>query len=387
MARLQQLHEIGHPLDKAELIVMGGTFTSRSLGYQVWFVKSCIEAMNDFPHSRVEKGFLSFREAARVNQTARVRNIGTTFETRPDWCRPEHIRRMLWLGATKVELGVQSTRDEILERMGRGHLVSQTAEANLRLREAGLKVGFHIMPGLPGSSVELDMAVSKELFESEDFRPDYLKIYPTLVIEGTELFRMYQQGEYVPLGDEEAAYLISRIKEILPPYVRLQRVQRDIPAQLIVAGPKKSNLRQLASSKLAERGGRCHCIRCREAGLRRVSERDDLELRDRRYNACGAEEHFLSYESGDDTLVGFLRLRLGEAARVRELHIYGPLVPLGRRGGWQHRGYGTTLLKAAEELAIAAGYSAIEVTSGIGARGYYDRLGYSQRGPYMSKNL
>lgn len=386
-ARLQQLYEIGHPLDKAELIVMGGTFTSRSWGYQVWFVKSCLEAMNDFPRPRSAAGWLSFQDAARANQTALVRNIGTTFETRPDWCRPEHIRRMLWLGATKVELGVQSTRDEILGRMGRGHLVAHTVDANLRLREAGLKVGFHLMPGLPGSSAELDLRVFEELFEREEFRPDYLKIYPTLVIEGTELFRMYQQGEYIPYGDEEAADLISRVKEILPPYVRLQRVQRDIPAQLIVAGPKKSNLRQLASSKLAKRGGRCHCIRCREAGLKRVLERDDLELRDLKYNACGAEEHFLSYESGDDTLVGFLRLRLGEAARVRDLHIYGPLVPLGRRGGWQHRGYGAALLKAAEELVAAAGYSAIDVTSGIGARGYYQRLGYCQCGPYMSKKL
>jgi elongator complex protein 3 len=386
-ARLRQLYEIGHPLDKAELIVMGGTFSSRSWGYQVWFVKSCLQAMNDFPHPRAENGWVSFHEAALANQTALVRNIGTTFETRPDWCLPEHIRRMLELGATKVELGVQSTRDEILERMGRGHLVADTVDANSRLREAGLKVGFHIMPGLPGSSAELDLAVFEELFESEELRPDYLKIYPTLVIAGTELFRMYMRGEYTPYGDGEAADLISRAKEILPPYLRLQRVQRDIPAQLIVAGPKKSNLRQLAAAKLAERGGRCRCIRCREAGLRGVLERNDLELKDLKYKACGAEEHFLSYESGDDTLVGFLRLRLGEAARVRELHIYGPLVPLGRRGGWQHRGYGAALLRAAEETAAAAGYSAIDVTSGIGARGYYQRLGYNQRGTYMSKKL
>jgi elongator complex protein 3 len=386
-ARCQQLYEIGHPLDKAELIVMGGTFTSRSWGYQVWFVKSCIQAMNDFPLSRSAASWVSFQDAARANETALVRNIGTTFETRPDWCLPEHIRRMLWLGATKVELGVQSTRDEILEGMGRGHLVGHTIDANRHLREAGLKVGFHIMPGLPGSSRELDMAVFEELFEKEEFRPDYLKIYPTLVIAGTELFSMYQRGDYTPYGDEEASELISRAKEILPPYVRLQRVQRDIPAQLIVAGPKKSNLRQLARSKLAERGGRCRCIRCREAGLRRVSERDDLELRDLSYRVCGAEEHFLSYESWDDTLVGFLRLRLGKAARVRELHVYGPLVPLGRRGGWQHRGYGAALLKAAEEMAAAAGYSSIEVTSGIGARGYYQRLGYCQSGTYMSKKL
>ncbi|NYT01483.1 MAG: tRNA uridine(34) 5-carboxymethylaminomethyl modification radical SAM/GNAT enzyme Elp3 [Methanosarcinales archaeon] len=429
-ARLRQLEEIGHPVDKAELIIMGGTITSRPLGYQQWFVKRCLQAMNDYPltdplpsdpspsgqglashlPSRPSlsecslsghqpspqpvrdppasgpSGWQSFREAAELNQRARVRNVGMTFETRPDWCRPGHIQSMLSLGATKVELGVQSIRDEILAGIRSGHDRAATVDANRNLREAGLKVGFHMMPGLPGSSPSRDLEEFRELFQSPDFRPDYLKIYPTLVVEGTELYDLYRRGEYIPLGDEEAAELISRVKEIIPPYTRLQRVQRDIPARLIVAGVKKSNLRQLAEERLRAREGRCRCIRCREAGLQGVSP-GQAKLQVESYEACGAQEHFISYLSGQDVLVGFLRLRLGEKARVRELHVYGPLIPLGRRGGWQHQGYGAGLLQAAEEMAVLAGYRSIEVTSAIGVRDYYRRLGYRIALPYVVKDL
>jgi elongator complex protein 3 len=387
-ARLGQLDEIGHPLDKAELIIMGGTITSRPIGYQHWFIKRCLEAMNDYtkPQSGSHE-WQSFKDVAATNETAPVRNVGTTFETRPDWCRPEQIERMLSLGATKVELGVQSTRNSILERMRRGHTVEDIILANTALREAGLKVGFHMMPGLPGSTPEIDLEVFKDLFEASCFRPDYLKIYPTLVVQGTELYRMFQKGEFSPLGDEEAALLVSRIKALLPRYVRLQRVQRDIPAHLIVAGVKKSNLRQLAGQRLKERNEMCQCIRCREAGLRRVSYAD-IELKHEVYKACGADEHFLSYESQEDTLVGFLRLRLGFVARVRELHVYGPMVPIGTRNdGWQHRGYGASLVEAAEEIARDAGYSELAVTSGIGARAYYRRMGYELKKHYMVKTL
>lgn len=384
-ARLSQLEEIGHPVDKAELIIMGGTITSRPLGYQYWFVKRCLQAMNDYPASE-ELRWMSFREAADLNQQARVRNVGITFETRPDWCRPGHIRRMFSLGATKVELGVQSIRDEILEGIKRGHDRAATVTANRDLRESGLKVGFHMMPGLPGSSPSRDLEEFRELFQNPDFRPDYLKIYPTLVVAGTELYELYRQGKYVPLGDEVAAELISRVKEIIPPYTRLQRVQRDIPARLIEAGVKKSNLRQLAQEHLQSRKGRCRCIRCREAGLQGVQP-GRAELKVETYEACGAQEHFISYISGDDVLVGFSRLRLGKKARVRELHIYGPLVPVGRRGGWQHQGYGAGLLQAAEEQALQAGYRFLEVTSGIGVRDYYRRLGYRLVEPYMVKKL
>ncbi len=387
-ARLGQLDEIGHPLDKAELIIMGGTITSRPLGYQHWFIKRCLEAMNDYPSTPEERpGWRSFQEVAQANESALVRNIGTTFETRPDWCRPEQVERMLSLGGTKVELGVQSIRDETLLRMKRGHTVQDTVMANRSLREAGMKVGFHMMPGLPGTTPGEDLEVFRDLFSDSRFRPDYLKIYPTLVVEGTELYELYRRGEYHPLGDEDATELVSRIKELLPPYVRLQRVQRDIPAQLIAAGVKKSNLRQLASLRLKGRGGRCRCIRCREAGLRGVVE-GSFELKHEVYEACGGEEHFFSFEDEEETLLGFLRLRLGRSARVRELHVYGPLVPLGtRKEGWQHRGYGARLVEAAEELAREKGYGALEITSGIGARGYYRRLGYDLKGPYMAKAL
>ena len=387
-ARLAQLEEIGHPLDKSELIIMGGTITSRPLGYQHWFVRRCLQAMNDYGGMRAAPvGREAFEAIAAANEGAYVRNIGTTFETRPDHCCEKEITQMLTLGGTKVELGVQSTRNEILERMRRGHTVEDTAAANFALREAGLKVGFHMMPGLPGSSFGLDLSVFQELFSDSRFRPDYLKIYPTLVVEGTELYRMYQRGEYSPLGDETAADLVSRIKEMLPPYVRLQRVQRDIPARLIVAGVKKSNLRQLAQRLLAERGGRCRCIRCREAGLRRVRE-GEVRLERMHYTACGAEEHFLSFTGPDDALIGFLRLRLSAQARVRELHVYGPMLPIGsRKDGWQHRGFGERLVEEAEALAREAGYSRLEITSGIGARGYYRRLGYDLSSPYMTKGL
>lgn len=388
MARLSQLDEIGHPLDKSELIIMGGTITARPLGYQHWFVKRCLQAMNDYPSTKAPSmPWQPFAEVATANETASVRNIGTTFETRPDYCGPEQIMNLLPLGATKVELGVQSTRDDILQTMNRGHTVEDSVSANRSLREAGLKVGFHMMPGLPGSTPKKDLEVFRELFSDSRFRPDYLKIYPTLVVEGTELYQLYRKGEYIPLGDDAAAELVSRIKEILPAYVRLQRVQRDIPAQLIVAGVRKSNLRQLAKQQLSARGGHCNCIRCREAGLRRFLA-GEIMPKHEAYEACGGVEHFLSFEGEDSTIVGFLRLRLSGSARVRELHVYGPMLPIGSRAeGWQHRGFGAILVQEAETLAEEAGYSSLEITSGIGARGYYRRLGYDLVGSYMAKRL
>jgi elongator complex protein 3 len=246
-----------------------------------------------------------------------------------------------------------------------------------------------MMPGLPGSSPKIDLEVFKELFSDPHFRPDYLKIYPTLVVEGTELFRLYQRGDYVPLLDDEAAELVSRIKEILPEYVRLQRVQRDIPSQLIAAGVKKSNLRQIAKAKLLSRGGSCRCIRCREAGLCKV-QNAVVTLHHQKYSCCEGIEHFLSIESDEGILVGFLRLRLSDAARVRELHVYGPMVPLGKKNddnAWQHKGYGTKLLRAAEAISEDSGYKKLHVTSGIGARGYYRQQGYELDGVYMTKKL
>ncbi len=403
-SRLQQLSQIGHKLEKAELIIMGGTFTSRTLCYQEWFVKRAIEAMNDFYGTewRVGKGYCTVEEVQSRNEGARIRNVGITIETRPDWTEKEHIDTILGLGATKVEIGVQSTYDFILAGIQRGHTVAQSAAANTRLRDSGLKVGFHMMPGLPGSTPESDFRMFRTLFEDERFMPDYLKIYPTLVTEGTKLHGMWELGNYAPLEVLEAVELLARIKSILPKWVRLQRIQRDIPAYQVLAGIRKSNIRQLAKQRLAEMGGKCNCIRCREVGHRmnEGEEPGNIELTMEEYRACSGREHFISFEdTAKDILIGFIRLRfpfaphrkeLRGAALVRELHVYGAMVPIGESAGeaqWQHRGYGEELLAQAEEIAGEAGYKKIAVTSGIGVRDYYRKFGYAREGAYMTKKF
>jgi elongator complex protein 3 len=404
-SRLQQLSQIGHPLEKAELIVMGGTFTSRMLCYQEWFVKRAIEAMNDFYGTewrKNRKSCCSIEEVQSANEKARIRNVGITIETRPDWTGKEHIDVILGLGATKVEIGVQSTYDFILAGIQRGHTVAESANANRRLRDSGLKVGFHMMPGLPGADTESDFRMFRRLFEDERFMPDYLKIYPTLVTEGTRLHGMWEVGNYAPLEVLEAVELLAKVKSILPKWVRLQRIQRDIPAYQVLAGIKKSNIRQLAKERLEETGGRCKCIRCREVGHKMLegAEPENTELTTEEYRACGGKEHFISFEDVEkDILIGFIRLRfpfepyrkeLEGAALVRELHVYGSMVPPGESAGkeqWQHRGYGEELLAQAEETARTAGYDTIAVTSGIGVRDYYRKFGYGREGPYMVKKL
>jgi elongator complex protein 3 len=403
-SRLQQLSQIGHPLEKAELIIMGGTFTSRTLCYQEWFVRRAIEAMNDVYSTewRVGKSYSSIEEVQSANESARIRNVGITIETRPDWTEKEHIDTILDLGATKVEIGVQSTYDFILAGIRRGHTVAESAAANMRLRDSGLKVGFHMMPGLPNSTPEPDFRMFRRLFEDERFMPDYLKIYPTLVTEGTQLHGMWELGNYSPFEVLEAVDLLARIKSILPKWVRLQRIQRDIPAYQVLAGIKKSNIRQLAKERLLEMGGKCNCIRCREVGHRMLEgvEPEDIELTVEEYRACGGREHFISFEDIEkDILIGFIRLRfpcaphrkeLLGAALVRELHIYGAMVPPGESAGeaqWQHLGYGEELLAKSEEIARGAGYEKIAVTSGMGVRDYYRKFGYAREGPYMTKKL
>jgi len=424
--RLEQYRKIGHPVDKVELILMGGTMTARSHDYQEWFVKRALQAMNDydldaepepaegvsFAPSPEETEFEYLEDVIAKNETNAIRNIGTTFETKPDWCDPEQIDRMLDLGGTKVEVGVQTTYERINREMHRGHGNEASRDANRRLRDAAFKVGFHMMPGQPGMTREMCLEDFRQLFENPDWRPDYLKIYPTLVVEGTRVFDRWHRGDFDPLTSEEAADLVAEVMAHIPKYTRLQRVQRDIPADFIDAGVQKSNLRQLADERAETKGITQRDIRAREVGHNdETPEPDDVELDVLTYEAAGGTEHFLSFEDPvRDLLVGFCRLRfpsfaddqpgapgtesdairheLEDAALIRELHVYGSEAALGGDGDWQHQGYGRRLIERAESLAREAGYRKMAIISGIGAREYYrQKLGYHQDGPYVSKRL
>ena len=404
LARLTELSEIGHDVDKVEIIVMGGTFPARPKNYKEWFMLGIFNALNVFGRGRVRIES-DLEKAKRKNEKAKARCIGITFETRPDYAKEEHIIEMLKFGGTKVELGVQSIYDDVLEKIKRGHSVEDTIGATQLLRDSAFKVGYHIMPGLPGSDFERDLKMFKEIFENENFKPDYLKIYPTLVVEGTELYEMYKRGEYKPYTTEEVIELIAQAKRYLPEWVRVQRIQRDIPVGKAI-GLDKGNIRQLIHKRLKELGYECRCIRCREVGhkLRSLGVKvtDDIikkaELVIRKYRASRGVEYFISYELPDyDALIGFIRLRfpykpfikvLEDCALIRELHVYGKAVPLGEREAeaFQHRGFGERLLKEAEEIAKEK-FDKIAVISGVGVREYYRKFGYRKQFEYMIKKL
>lgn len=388
--RLDQLKAIGHRTDKVDLIIMGGTFTSRPEDYQDWFVRRCFDAMNGRDSPDIES-------AHSLNESAEARCVGLTVETRPDWFAPHQVAHSMMLGATKVELGVQILNDEVLLGVGRGHLVKEVVEATKRSKDAGLKIAYHVMPGLPGSDREKDLSSFKLMFEDERFRPDMLKIYPTLVVKGTGLYDEWMAGRYRPLPIDETVELLAEVKAMVPPWVRILRIQRDIPVQLIEDGVKKSHLRELVMRELRDRGERCRCIRCREVGHlpagKEFPDESEVALAETVYAASGGTEHFISIEMpSTDSLVGYARLRLPgdggpDAALVRELHVYGQMVPLSERmsGAWQHRGFGEQLLTECERLAAEAGLPEVRVTSGVGARSYYRRLGYVRKGVYMVK--
>lgn len=393
-ARLKQLEAIGHPTGKVELIIMGGTFLSFPKEYQEEFVKGCYDGLNGFRAK-------SLQEAIKYNETAKRRCVGLTFETRPDFCKEKHVDIMLSYGATRVEIGVQTLDDEVLKRVRRGHTVEDTVEAFRIAKDAGFKIVAHMMPGLPFSNLEKDFWSFVKLFEDERFRPDMLKIYPTLVVESSELYKMYVKGEYKPPSSEEIVDFVAKVKAIVPPWLRIMRVQRDIPASQIVAGVKAGNLRELAKKRLTEMGKRCHCIRCREVGLARLAPERLKEFRmvRREYRASGGLEVFLSWEDEDGHIAGFLRLRkpsnkahrpeIAEGtAIVRELRVYGQAVDVGERlgSGWQHRGLGARLMVEAEGIVRDEwGMEKLAVISAVGTRKYYEKLGYYRDGAYMSK--
>jgi len=398
--RIEQLRAIGHEVDKVELIVLGGTLTYQSWEYLEHFTTQCLNALSGANASNID-------EAQRAAEEGKIRSVGISFETRPDYAKEEHADVMLRLGVTRVELGVQTIYNDVYDLIKRGHGIEDVYEATRILKDAGFGVMHHYMPGLPGSDFDRDLEMFREVFENPHLKPDMVKIYPCLVIRGTELFKMWKRGEFVPMGTEEAVDLIARVKAIMPKWVRTMRIQRDIPSDIIEAGVKHGNLGQMVYEELRRRGERCKCVRCREVGHRMLREGacpnpDDVKLLVEKYEASGGEEFFLSFEDvKQDILIGLLRLRFpSERAHrpeithdtgiVRELHVYGPVVPVNERAEgdeWQHRGYGRRLLRKAEEIALEHGAEKVAILSGISVRPYYRKLGYRRDGPYMSKML
>jgi len=384
--RLKTLAEMGHAQDKVELIIMGGTFLSYPRDYQYRFIKDCYDALNGIPS-------ISLEEARELNENAERRCVGLCIETRPDFCGEEEIRRMLDFGATRVELGVQTLDDEIHCLTKRGHGVAEIISATRLLRDYGFKVYYHWMPGLPGSTPEHDLELSRQLFEDERFRPDGLKLYPTLVVRGSELENWYRDSRYLPYDDGKMIDLLIAIKALIPKYVRIPRLMRDIPSKFIIAGSRDLALRGTIRKKMVQAGLRCSCIRCREYGhrLRDGWAIGEPWLTRMDYETWGGREVFLSYEDENETLFGLLRLRINkEKAVVRELHIFGSEVPLRGRleRAAQHQGLGERLLHEAERIAREE-FKAdrLSVLSGVGAREYYRSLGYGLECTYMVKKL
>jgi len=399
--RVKQLEAIGHTVDKVELVVMGGTFPSMPPSYQEGFIQRCLDAIANKKSSSLE-------EAKKTAETSQIRNVGITVETRPDWAKENHVDHMLSMGVTRVELGVQNVYDDIYELVGRGHTVQDVVEATCILKDAGLKVAYHLMPGLPGSSFERDLKGFHRVFTDSSFKPDMIKIYPCLVLKGTKAYEWWSQRKYQPYTTEEAAQLVLEVKRMVPRWVRIMRVQRDIPAFLIEAGVDRGNLRQMVLQRLEEQKIRCGCIRCREVGHRWLKEKvkpdpDNIQIMTSKETASEGEDIFISIEDPiSDVLIGYLRLRIpSERAHrpeippkitsiVRELHVYGPLVPVGKRmaEAWQHRGYGGVLLSEAERMSLEDyDREKIVVTSALGTKHYYRRFGYDYDGPYVSKLL
>ena len=344
------------------------------------------------------KGALNLEKEKRENMTAKIRCIGLTIETKPDWGFKEHGNELLKLGCTRVELGVQTIYDEVLHKAHRGHTIEDTKKSIRELRDLGFKLNFHMMPGLPSVTKEMDINCLKELFENPDYRPDMMKIYPCMVMPGTPLEMQWKKGEFTPLSTEMAADIISEAFRYVQPYCRVMRVQRDIPTKMAKDGVDRNNLRQIIDIKCKEKGIIQKDIRAREIGSRKLLSEPEFEII--KYDASDGKEFFISLvDKKQDALIGFVRLRFPfeflrdeitpSSALIRELHVYGEAVGIGEKGGEnsiQHKGYGIKLMKKAEEIAKQNGKDKIVVISGVGVREYFRRkLDYKLEEPYMVK--
>lgn len=406
--RLDSLKIQGHATDKIEVIVIGGTWSAIPHDYQEWYIKKIYEALNDTKTKKQRpstsyKTKQSLKTLEKYNQEfAKHKLVGLTLETRPDWINEKEIKLMRQYGCTRIELGVQTIFDDVLDKSNRGHHVDATIKATQLLKDAGFKINYHMMPNLPGSTPKKDIAMFKEIFKNTDFRPDMLKIYPCMVVKEAELYNLWQKGKYKPYTDNQLIRIAKKAKSYVPEYCRIVRVIRDIPAPSIEAGSKTSNLREDIQREMIAEGTPCRCIRCREI-KGGVVNANTVKLVRRDYDASHGKEIFLSYEDiKNDKLLSLLRLRipakkisknfpaLSHAALIREIHTYGEVVALTKksRNAKQHKGLGKKLLEEAERIVQEEfNLSSIAVIAGSGVRGYYTKFGYHLKDTYMVKNL
>ena len=383
-SRINALKLAGHNTDKIELIVIGGTWSYLPRRYQSWFIKKCFEACNNYKSK-------SLLDAQKRNEKAKHRIIGITLETRPDYINKNEINFMRKLGATRVELGVQTIFDDVLDLNKRGHKKKEIIDATKLLKEAGFKICYHLMPNLYGSNAKRDLEMFKEIFNSQDFKPDLIKIYPCAIIKGTGLYKKWKEKKYSSYMERELIDLLKEIKKIIPRYCRIQRLIRDIPSYSIETGPAKiSNMRQILAQESKKEGWKCKCIRCREI-KEDYNTKEKLFLFRENYDASSGKEIFLSYENKDqEKLYSLLRLRINkDFAIIREIHTYGQLHSLIKNKkdiSPQHKGLGKKLIEEAEKIAKKEfKIKKISVISGIGVRDYYKKLGYKLEKTYMVK--
>ena len=396
-SRIKSYEAVGHPTDKIELLILGGSWTSYTWEYQQWFIQRCFDAMNECESE-------SLSQAQKINESASHRNVGLVIETRPDLLTPEILRKLRILGVTKIQLGIQSLNDDILRLNRRGLTVQEALERVALARAAGFKIVLHWMPNLLGATPESDREDFSHFWQSPEegygFCPDELKIYPTQLLQGTDLYTEWENGNYTPYDMETLVHLLADIKPTIPPYCRVNRVIRDIPAHHVVAGNTRSSLRMDVQELMKENGKRCRCIRCREIRGQKVQP-EELLLNDFRYHAAYADEHFLQYVTEDDKLAGYLRLsipdhpenapigELKDCALIREVHIYGQSLPVGteQSGAAQHIGLGSNLIEEACRIAANFGFQRIAVISAIGTRQYYESRGFERGDYYLIRNL
>ena len=396
-SRIQSYEAVGHPTDKIELLILGGSWTSYPWEYQQQFIQRCFDAMNECESE-------SLQQAQHINESATHRNVGLVIETRPDLLDVETLRKLRVLGVTKLQLGIQSMNDDILKLNRRSLTVKEALERVALARAAGFKIVLHWMPNLLGATTESDREDFIHFWQSPEegygYCPDELKIYPTQLLQGTDLYSEWEKGNYEPYDMDTLVRLLADIKPTIQPYCRVNRVIRDIPSHHVVAGNTRSSLRMDIQELMKSNGTKCRCIRCREIRGQKVRP-EDLILQDFRYHAAYADEHFLQFVTEDDKLAGYLRLSIPDnpqnapieelkgSALIREVHIYGQSLPVGaeQSGAAQHIGLGSQLIEEACRISRDFGFSRIAVIAAIGTRQYYESRGFTRGEYYLIRDL